>query len=194
MRCLQLGRGPAERHRADPRIEERLLALGDGDAVSLVDVEMARPLGLALDGGAPGGAPRQLIDGGAHRLVERVVDQRDAGAEGVEDPRRREGLARLEHGPRLHEGTPRDARRRLAERHDPVAELPGDGQPARPVRRDEDRRLDRPPRRIALRMQHLHRLPLELDDLAAQQSAQRAQEGLDRLPAERGACRGDGGP
>ena len=131
----------------EPRIEERALALGDRHAMTFVDVEMAHPLGHALDGGAPRGTPRKLVDRGAHRFVERVVDQRDARPEGIEDPRRREGLARTEHGPRLDERTPRDPLRRLAEGHDAVAEGPRDGTAPRPVRGDADRRRDRANRR-----------------------------------------------
>jgi hypothetical protein len=155
--------------------------------VALVDVQVAKLGRHALDGLAPGAAVRERVDRrGPPGLVAGVVDERDRGRERVEDARRGEALARVEHGARARERAPREARGRLAEREHAVAELARDALAARAVRADEDRRRERAPRREALRVEHPDARALDDGVVAAQQRAQRPQVLGDAAPRERG--------
>ena len=56
--------------------------------VPLVQVEVAPLLGDGFDHPAPLRAPGQRVDRGGRHLVREVVDERDRGAERVDDPGR----------------------------------------------------------------------------------------------------------
>ena len=86
------------------------------------------------------------------------------------------GLALVEHGADHELGAPVVVREPEADGHDAVGDLVGERLALGSEGAQQDRHVDGPGREELRELAHLHRLAVDLDDLAVEQAPQLAQE------------------